>query len=201
MPSAQAIVDLLNEALRLDKSAISVLMFNRVVVNSGITNHPTIVCAPRGNSSTLCPLGLLNGIVSLDGEIIEAIYQDDKITGFRLRPLPEITDESLAELPVPQLGSMLGQYARGKVTVGKSVIVPNDRLPEVKKAWLDCWIAMVRENTRFGIVDSVDGRLAYVKFGDQEPQPVDIQFLWVKLHEDTDVPTEQSEASSQGPES
>lgn len=201
MPSTQAIVDLLNEAIRLDKAAIPVLMFHRVAVNAGITNHPTIVCAPRGNSSTLCPLGLLNGIASLDGDIIEAIFENDKLTGFRLRPLPEIPDESVAELTLPQLGSMLGQYAGGKITAGKSVIIPNGRLAEVKKAWLECWLSMFRANTRFGVVESVDGRLAYVKFGDQEPQPVDVQFLWVKLHEDNDAPTEQGETQDESRQS
>jgi hypothetical protein len=200
MPSTQAIVDLLNEALRCDPAALSVLLFHRVAVNKRITDHPTIICAPRGNSSTLCPLGLLNGVAGLDGDIIEAQYDNDKLVGFRLRPMPEIPEESLGELTLPQLGNVLGQYARGKVAVGSSVIVVNDRLSETKKAWLDCWLAMFRANTRFGIVDSVDGRLAYVKFGDQEPQPIDIQFLWVKLHEDADVPTEQSEAQDQSTE-
>lgn len=77
-----AFLDLLNEAVKLDSTAMQNLFANRTEVNDAIANHPTIQVRD-GKPCTMSVVGLLNGILTpLNGERIAAIYTDDKLIGF-----------------------------------------------------------------------------------------------------------------------
>ena len=89
--TAQQIVDLLNEAVLLDRDGIYELMKQRAPINDALLDHPTIQCWGRDESSDgvarFGPLGLLNGIAAIDGELIEMVIDTEtrKLVGFRLR--------------------------------------------------------------------------------------------------------------------
>ena len=78
--TAERLVDLLNELLRIDHQAISCLINNRVPANTELANHPTVQTFMDANGFTVGPLGLLNGLcgVTPDGlGHIVAIYSDE----------------------------------------------------------------------------------------------------------------------------
>lgn len=61
---ADQCIDLLNEALRLDQEALSVLFSFRPKCNSDLASHPTIQCDP----DSVSVLGLLNGLCGVFAE-------------------------------------------------------------------------------------------------------------------------------------
>jgi hypothetical protein len=92
--TAQQIVDLLNEAARLDPRAMQTLLGLRVPCAEEFEEHPSIQIgqALEGYLS-LGLLGILNGIAALDGELIESRFNFDgpgmrpgEFLGFRLCP-------------------------------------------------------------------------------------------------------------------
>ena len=67
MASPHYVVDLLNEAAKLDPQAIRALVDTRVVCNQALADHPTIQVGPAsehdsGGPSVVGLLGILNGI-------------------------------------------------------------------------------------------------------------------------------------------
>lgn len=60
---AEHIVKCLNEYFQIDPEAIRLLFANRVVVNEGLLNHPTVQCRVDGDQATMSILGLLNGVI------------------------------------------------------------------------------------------------------------------------------------------
>lgn len=76
-----SIVNLLNEALKLDRKAISELFLSsekKVVVNAELSRHPTIQV---NSASELGILGILNGLIPPNA-LIGAEYFDDTIMDF-----------------------------------------------------------------------------------------------------------------------
>jgi len=61
--TANDIIELLNDALKIDKEAISKIFLNRVLCNEKLANHPTIqISAINKYNSTVSALGILNGL-------------------------------------------------------------------------------------------------------------------------------------------
>ena len=88
--TAQEIVDVLNNLFETDPNAIDALMCNRVPVNEDLLEHPTAMCHVKNEGCdfpTIGLLGVLQAIVGIDGELIEACYDDQTrcLTNFRLR--------------------------------------------------------------------------------------------------------------------
>lgn len=89
MITPKDIENLLNEFVRIDRDAIEALIEQRVACTKAVEEHPTLVPsgAPDGQLA-IGPLGLVNGIVGLGGELIEAVYDTAKVPRlmhFRLR--------------------------------------------------------------------------------------------------------------------
>ena len=82
MNVATQIVDLLNEALKLDPDAIQKLIEIRVSCNKSLADHPTIrVRNDDGDKVGL--LGILNGLTTKGEVYITAVFDDqDKLTKF-----------------------------------------------------------------------------------------------------------------------
>lgn len=65
----ERVVELLNEALRIDKHAISDLVSERITVNKDLALHPTIQCVETGRGRyEMGLLGFLNGLFGVDEE-------------------------------------------------------------------------------------------------------------------------------------
>jgi len=61
----QQVIDLMNEALNLDREAITNLVRTRVVCNKALTEHPTIqVGGEDPNIGEVGLLGIINGLFS-----------------------------------------------------------------------------------------------------------------------------------------
>lgn len=92
MNSAQ-IVNLLNEMYAADKVATYCLMCNHVPANRELLNHPSIVVDsfPTEEFITVGLLGVINGILAIDGDIVEMVFKESStdgprpLIGFRLR--------------------------------------------------------------------------------------------------------------------
>ena len=99
MIKAQQIVDLLNEAAKLDPGAIHLLCANHVPCNKALGDHPTIpVSAMQEKYFSVGMLGILNGIAAMDGEVIEMLFDQrekgaHQFNGFRLRPPKPMCEE------------------------------------------------------------------------------------------------------------
>ena len=84
-PSAtiKDVINLLNEAVKLDQQAMENLVSTRVECNTQLLNHPTIQCT---SDNRVGLLGVINGIFGIDDRftgVIAASYNDDgKLTGF-----------------------------------------------------------------------------------------------------------------------
>jgi hypothetical protein len=90
------IVDLLNKLFEMDPMAIEALVTNKVPCNRKIANHKTVTVSTRigkRDCYMVGMLGVLQGIVGLDGEGIEGLYenkgdeenQDWRLIGFRMK--------------------------------------------------------------------------------------------------------------------
>lgn len=114
---AVQVIELLNDAFELDKTAINKLMETRVECNKALAWHPTIQSVPEQVSNTsgaailttvykVSILGLLNGIIGVDTTnrgVLEAVYSDSdpsKLLGFQLGPTGR---KWLAEARAPQV--------------------------------------------------------------------------------------------------
>lgn len=89
---SQTIVDLLNQAVKADPSAMHALVVNRVPCTDALADHPTIVVDDEGTPGYphVGLLGILNGITGLEGQTIEAVWDGEpqkpqEFVGFRLR--------------------------------------------------------------------------------------------------------------------
>ena len=81
----------LNDAFKTDPNAIDALLCARSPCNTAMINHPTIQISAKNDNNdfpVLGILGLLNAIAAIEGDIIEAMYDDDShcLLGFRVRP-------------------------------------------------------------------------------------------------------------------
>jgi hypothetical protein len=89
--SVQGVVDLLNEALRMDEHGVSDLVDERITVNKFLANHPTIQCVDTGRGRyEVGLLGFLNGLFGIDEAKMGAIEKvmDEKtkrVIGFKVR--------------------------------------------------------------------------------------------------------------------
>lgn len=87
--SPQDVIDLLNQAFKLDPQAIEKLFAVRVQCNESLAEHPTIQVRDYGpDSPNVGVIGLLNGIFGVDDEesgIIGSIYDDNELQGFKLK--------------------------------------------------------------------------------------------------------------------
>ena len=76
------VIDLLNEALKLDSKAISDLIAYHAPCNESLGNHPTIQVAPEGVGM----LGILNGLFGVSdrgwGSIAVVVEDDGTVVGF-----------------------------------------------------------------------------------------------------------------------
>lgn len=86
----QEAVRVLNEALRLDPTAINALFLHRVAVNVPLAEHSTIQVRRSSPppADTLGVLGLLNGIFGADVDGIGylcSLVEDERIIRFELR--------------------------------------------------------------------------------------------------------------------
>lgn len=89
--SVQGVVDLLNQALRMDEQGISALIEERITINKDLANHPTIQCVDSGRGRfEVGMLGFLNGLFGIDEKAkgaIEAKIEEKtgRVLGFRVR--------------------------------------------------------------------------------------------------------------------
>lgn len=74
----QRVVDLMNEALEADQTAISNLINHRVPCNETLADHPTIQCGIRSpaalSDTTVGLLGILNGICGIKPDGYGYVY-------------------------------------------------------------------------------------------------------------------------------
>lgn len=71
MITAHDVVEILNEALRLDPSAINALIRTRTECNAALDNYSNVqTWSGAGKAPLVGVLGLLNGIFAGDGETI-----------------------------------------------------------------------------------------------------------------------------------
>jgi hypothetical protein len=89
--SVRQIVAVLNDAVALDAHAMQTLVEKRVPCNSKMAHSPTIQCSDDQLCFTVGMLGILNAIAAVDGELIEAAYDDysKKLIRFQLRTKDE----------------------------------------------------------------------------------------------------------------
>lgn len=86
--TSDQIVDLLNEALALDPAAIDSLLCTSIPANKGLMEHKTIQVLTKNKNNdfpVLRVLGLINGIAGIDGDIIEAIYENNCLVRFQIK--------------------------------------------------------------------------------------------------------------------
>jgi hypothetical protein len=72
--SPEEVVEVLNEALKLDAAAITKLVNMRVPCNEKLAKHPTIQVAKDKDSTKVGMLGIINGIFGANGN--DYIYAD-----------------------------------------------------------------------------------------------------------------------------
>ena len=75
----EEVVDLLNEVLKLDEEAVTVLFRQKIPCNKRLLHHPTVQCrAEHGklSSYTISPLGIINGLFGIDKNEMGAIYRE-----------------------------------------------------------------------------------------------------------------------------
>lgn len=78
-------IALLNEALKADPLAITVLIAGRVECNAQLADHPTIQCGAEARAFTVGPLGILNGLFGVDARgygPISAVVDDGAVIRF-----------------------------------------------------------------------------------------------------------------------
>lgn len=75
----------LNEAVAIDREAITELVEQRVLCSEEFAAHPDIVVQATRSAELLGMLGIVNGICKrLTGVVLQAVYDDDgKITHFQ----------------------------------------------------------------------------------------------------------------------
>ena len=109
--SAQDVISLLNEMLRLDRQATTNLINNRVVCNENMAAHPTIQVQPVvkfdfiNHSYFVGMMGVLNGLFGVYdnsgyGCIVSVIGEDGLIERFDYEHQPQVhmqTDEQKKE--------------------------------------------------------------------------------------------------------
>lgn len=75
-----AIVSLLNDALKTDPDSINALFRLHVRCGDALQNHPTIVCGGREDDPHIGILGLINGLFTGGlGSRITIIYDDQSL--------------------------------------------------------------------------------------------------------------------------
>ena len=98
--TAQQMVDVLNEALAIDRKCVSSLIDTHCCTDNpdGFEAHRTIVPYCDRGVLSLGVLGLINGFAGLDNELIETVF-DGKglITSFRLRVKERSTPDVYAD--------------------------------------------------------------------------------------------------------
>lgn len=80
MITPKFIVDILNEALKLDKKAIESIFLSSTLCNQKLVDHKTIqvrIPNPKDDIFYLGPLGLINGFVVQTGKAIYFKLDDD----------------------------------------------------------------------------------------------------------------------------
>lgn len=97
----QQIVDLLNEGFKADPGAMHALVINRTTCNLSLGEGTKIhVDARMPGYYTVDMLGVLNGIVGLEGEFIDLVFTKEKhprFMGFKLRgPEPMCKGEQVS---------------------------------------------------------------------------------------------------------
>lgn len=99
--TSQQIVDLLNELLEFDPVAINALCKNRLPCNRALADHPTVtVDDPEPDKFTVGLLGIIEGIVGIDGQLVASIDDDNGgIVGFRLIDFAEVKREPVTHVP------------------------------------------------------------------------------------------------------
>lgn len=79
------IVELLQEAIELDRNAVSALVAARVPCNEALANHPTIQVGDSAGCFSVGLLGILNGLCGVDAEDWGAVAIDVDSDGLVLR--------------------------------------------------------------------------------------------------------------------
>lgn len=93
MPNIATVVERLNDAVRRDWKAMHNLVNYRVISNTRMAEHPTVIVVPsqgqHGTNFLVGLLGILNGIAREDNNAdpIEAVFCDvtHELMGFKLR--------------------------------------------------------------------------------------------------------------------
>jgi hypothetical protein len=75
------IIQVLNEALKLDPDGIQELLQLRVKTTSFMSTHPTIVTDPEENEISV--LGLIQGLISDPRALLRPVCEDGVLKGFR----------------------------------------------------------------------------------------------------------------------
>lgn len=79
--SRARIVQVLNEALRLDPDGVGELLRLSVHTTEAMGDHPTIVSNPTEQELTV--LGLIQGLIEDPRDILEPVREDGVLKGFR----------------------------------------------------------------------------------------------------------------------
>ena len=93
MITSHGIVQLLNSLVHADPDCMHNLTEQRVPCNQAVVEHPTVQVWSHDGKDLLGLLGVLNGIVASEDELIEGVYDDETtlLKSFRLREKVKVT--------------------------------------------------------------------------------------------------------------
>ncbi len=91
MDAIQTLVDVLNEALAMDRAAMDHLLSTRVPCNSMLAEHATVQVWHEAGQSAVGVLGLLNGFVGrlAPNRVVVAVYEGGTLMRFEVGTVVE----------------------------------------------------------------------------------------------------------------
>src|SRR6185312_14369952 len=133
---SQQIVDLLNELHGLDPTFLDTLIEHRVPCNKAIEDHPsvTVHAEKPEDPGVVGLLGIIEGIVGIDGDIIMADYDaDKKLIGFHLAKPGEVRREFSGHVPPsPAKSDPLAEQFPNVSPMSTSTLKSLNRIPDFR---------------------------------------------------------------------
>lgn len=165
------LIEDLNELLRRDEDAVERLTGARFAVGQlggirGLTHY----AQTAGSPSTVCPLDLLNMVLSQDALMVLAIrtYPENELAAFQIaRRDPWLTDprsphEILQELPHDDAV----KYVHMPPVVGNRVMLSVQHADAIRNCFPAAFLEMCDQQTRVGVMLHREGDTVFVQFGD-----------------------------------
>lgn len=90
----QDVVDFLNEALDVDRQAISKVFSQRQICNEDLANHPTIQVRSENEKYSVAAVGVLNGLFGIDEDGWGPICRTVDSASLTIAEFVLVTDET-----------------------------------------------------------------------------------------------------------